>query len=107
MKRYISNFTILPDGTELINHITTLGDDGKLMSILPFDRELGNTRYVPTVLCVARAADCAQVEKVFKEASSRERFAELLCQGGMVAPQEGEKTLVLCLDFRTKIINEI
>lgn len=107
MRRYVANYTILADGEELINHIITVGDEGEFISVEAFDRELANTRYVPAVLCLARATDRRRVDEVFKSATSRKHFAELLCQDGMAVPQKGEKALVLCLDFRTKIINEI
>ena len=70
MKRFISNYTILTSGKEYINHITTITDDNKLLSIEPFDRELGNTRYVPTPLCVTTSDHYNKVKEnngVFEE----------------------------------------
>ncbi|MBR5118246.1 MAG: hypothetical protein IK100_06330 [Muribaculaceae bacterium] len=107
MKRYISNYTILGNGEEVINHITTVGDDGKLISILPFDRELGNTVYVPQPLCVATTSDLQLVEKTFHESASRQQLKQQLASLKTSRPQKGDSVLVLQLDFAHNLINPI
>lgn len=98
MRRYISNYTILASGEERVNHITTLDDDGKLISIEPFDRELGNTLYVPIPLCVALAGSVEQIIEVFQRSASRRQFKQLLAATHLSWPQDGVMT-VLALDF--------
>lgn len=104
MKRFISNYTILGNGEERINHITTLDDDGKLISVLPFDRELGNTIYVPIPLCVTATGTLRQVKKAFLAATSREHFKTLLSQTKIKCPPVGADTVVLSLNFNTKTL---
>ncbi|MBQ6649248.1 MAG: hypothetical protein IJM66_10425 [Muribaculaceae bacterium] len=99
MKRYISNYTILASGDEVVNHITTVGDDGTLISILPFDRELGNTVYVPQPLCVAATSDIHIIEKAFHESASRQQLKQRLKQLNLPQPQAGIPATVLRLDF--------
>lgn len=107
MKRFISNYTIMSDGEEVINHITTVGDDGKLISINPFDRELGNTVYVPQPLCVAATCAIKQVEKAFLAATSRENFKSLLSQEKVMPPKTGNVAIVLSLNFNTKTLKQL
>ena len=95
----------MASGDEVINHITTINDDGKLRSIEPFDRELGNTVYVPIPLCIATTRCLKQVEEAFLAATSREHFKTLLSQANIVPPQAGNDAIVLSLNFNTKIIN--
>ena len=107
MKRYISNYTILGNGEEVINHITTVDNDGKLISILPFDRELGNTVYVPVPLCVTATSSLRKVEKAFLAATSREHFKTLLSEAKITSPEAGTNTSVLSLNFNTKILTKL
>lgn len=106
MKRYISNYTLLANGEEFINHITTVGDDGKLASILPFDRELGNTIYVPTPLCVAAKDALDQVNELFLDATSREHFKAMLAKNNINSPCTGDEVMVLALDFNRKLLKQ-
>lgn len=107
MKRYISNYTILASGDEVINHITTINDDGTLRSIAPFDRELGNTVYVPVPLCVATPQCLKRVEEAFLASISREHFKTLLSQAHITSAQTGDDAIVLSLNFNTKITNRL
>lgn len=107
MKRFISNYTILADGNELVNHITTLDDDGRLISVLPFDRELGNTIYVPQPICVAATNHIHQVEKAFKESASRQQLKMQLAALNISLPRQGDSTTVMRLDFANNIINQL
>jgi hypothetical protein len=107
MKRYISNYTILGNGYEVINHITTVGDDAQLISILPFDRELGNTIYVPKPLCVAATSDINVVEKVFHECASRQQLRQQLSKLEISRPQAGTPVTVLRLDFSTNTLKPL
>ena len=107
MKRYISNYTILGNGEEVINHITTVGDDGKLISILPFDRELGNTVYVPQPICIADSSDLQLVENTFHECASRQQLKQHLAALETSRPQHGDTVTVLQLDFAHNIVNQI
>lgn len=102
MKRYISNYTILADGNEVINHITTVGDDGRLISIQPFDRELGNTVYVPIPICVTTTNCLKQVEKSFLDSSSCTQFKEFLIKAHNAHPEADDLVTVLSLDFAHK-----
>lgn len=107
MKRYISNYTILGNGEEVINHITSVGDDGKMISIQPFDRELGNTIYVPLPLCVASNGTLTLVKEAFLNATSRVHFKTLLTKTGLMRPNTGDDTTVLALDFNTKTLKQL
>lgn len=107
MKRYISNYTILGNGEEVINHITTVGDDGKLISILPFDRELGNTVYVPQPLCVVAASELQLIENTFHECASRQQLKQRLTALKISSPQQGEAVAVLQLNFAQNSVNQI
>lgn len=107
MRRYISNYTILINGDEVINHITTVSDDGCLISILPFDRELGNTIYVPNPLCIASSDTLEQVKAAFLAATSREHFKTLLAESNIMCPKTGDKAMVLSLDFNIKAFKQL
>lgn len=107
MKRFISNYTILGSGEERVNHITTVDDDGRLISILPFDRELGNTVYVPQPLCVVAACEAHRVEEAFGESASREQLKQLLVNLKVSQPQAGTPVMVLRLNFAHNIINQL
>ncbi len=107
MRRYISNYTLLANGEEFINHITTVGDDGKLISILPFDRELGNTIYVPMPLCVAAKETLDHVNEVFLGATSREHFKAMLAQSRIKSPCTGDESMMLALDFNRKQLKQL
>jgi len=107
MRRYISNYTILSDGEEVINHITTVDDEGKLISIMPFDRELGNTVYVPAPLCIATASDMQLVKEIFEGCKSRQLFKQRLATLKASRPKQGDKTVVLRLNFALNSINQI
>ena len=105
MKRYISNYTILGNGDEVINHITTVGDNGQLISILPFDRELGNTVYVPEPLCVTASSEVERVAKAFEDSASRQQLKQLLAALNSPRAQKGETVAVLRLNFAHNIIS--
>ena len=107
MKRYISNYTILGNGQEVINHITTVDDDGQLISILPFDRELGNTVYVPEPLCVTASSEVERVAKAFEDSASRQQLKQLLAALNSPRAQKGETVAVLRLNFAHNIIRKI
>lgn len=107
MKRFISNYTILGDGKELVNHITTVDDEGRLISVLPFDRELGNTVYVPQPLCVAAISELHHVEEAFAESASRKQLKQRLVKLKVSQPQAGTPVMVLRLDFAHNIINQL
>lgn len=107
MKRYISNYTILGNGEEVINHITTVGDDGALVSIEPFDRELGNTVYVPQPLCVTAISEIEIVKKAFEECASRQQLKQRLAALKVSRPQQGEAVAVLQLNFAQNRVNQI
>lgn len=108
MKRYISNYTILSSGKVFINHITTVNDDGTLLSIEPFDRELGNTHYVPTPLCIATASGYNRIKSVFLACASREQFTQCLrdtCKCQEI--EAGTAVIILNLDFSSKTITKL
>ncbi len=107
MKRFISNYTIFANGDEVINHITTVEDDGTLRSVDPFDRELGNTVYVPQPLCVVATSDVPLVQKAFIECASREQLKRLLSKLKLSQPQAGVTVTVLRLDFSTNTLKEL
>ncbi len=107
MKRFISNYTILTSGKEYINHITTITDDNKLLSIEPFDRELGNTRYVPTPLCVTTSDHYNKVKEAFHASSSRQQFKQCLEGLKKHDAQEGNIVIILNLDFSSKTITQL
>ena len=107
MKRFISNYTILASGEELINHITTVGDDGTLISIHPFDREMANTCYVPAPLCVAAPDQKERIEEIFSTSPSREQFEQRLAELKELRPQFGDAAVVLRLDFAQNRITTI
>lgn len=107
MKRFITNYTIFPNGEEVINHITTVNDDDTLRSIEPFDRELGNTIYVPQPLCIAAASDVTMVEHVFHESPSRDYFKKKLVEFDATKPQPGASVAVVRLDFAHNILNQL
>ncbi|MBP5688899.1 MAG: hypothetical protein J6X22_09715 [Muribaculaceae bacterium] len=107
MKRFISNYTILGDGEELVNHITTVDDNGRLISVLPFDRELGNTVYVPQPLCVAANSELHLVEEAFAESASRKQLKQRLVKLKVSQPHAGTPVMVLRLDFAHNIINQL
>lgn len=104
MKRFISNYTILACGQELINHITTTSDDGTLLSIETFERELGNTVYVALPLCVVATSDVARVESAFRESVSRDFFKRKLVELNISRPKPGTVVAILKLDFARNII---
>ncbi len=107
MKRYISNYTILSNGDVFINHITTVSDEDALISIEPFDRELGNTIYVPVPLCVTDSTSLEQVVQAFLEASSREQFMALHKAAGVEAAHKGDEVAVLKLNFARKTTTKL
>lgn len=107
MKRFISNYTIFPNGEEVINHITTVNDDGTLRSIEPFDRELGNTIYVPQPLCIAATGDVTMVEQAFHESPSRDYFKKKLVELDATKPLPGALVAVVKLDFANNILNQL
>ncbi len=108
MRRYIANYTIISSrGVELINHIITVGDDGRLISIEAFDRELANTCYVPHPLCVASIKDVANVECVFFDSGSREQFRTRLAELNLSRVCHGTPVSVLRLDFAHNMITKI
>ena len=107
MKRFISNYTITGSGEEFINHITTVDDEGRLVSILPFDRELGNTIYVPEPLCVVATEDLPLVEEAFGDSASREQLKRRLLRQNRPQPQAGLPVLVMRLDFAHNILNRL
>lgn len=56
MTRYISNYTIAAGSPRvLINHVTTIDDDGRLVCIKPFDAEQRATLYVDRPVAVVPA----------------------------------------------------
>ena len=60
MQRLIANYThiLTDDGPRrLINHVTTIDDDNRLVSVTPFTRELPNTRYIDRPVTILNAAD--------------------------------------------------
>lgn len=107
MRRFISNYTILCNGDEVINHITTVDDDSKLISIEPFDRELGNTVYVPQPLCIATASSTHLVEKAFNQSSSRQQLTQRLAANNISCAQQGEPVVVLRLDFAHNTLTQL
>ena len=107
MKRFISNYTITSRGEEFINHITTVDDEGRLVSIQPFDRELGNTIYVPEPLCVVATNDALLVERAFGDSASREQLKQRLIKQNTPQLQIGTPVLVLRLNFAHNILNRL
>lgn len=94
-------------GCEVINHIITVDDEGKLTSILPFDREMANTCYVPEPLCVTVLGDKDAVERIFIECGSRNQLKLQLSKAALACPQAGEPVAVLRLDFAHNTITEL
>lgn len=108
MKRYISNYTILPSGEEFVNHITTLSNDDMLISISPFDRELGNTHYAPLPLVIVPSTLYNKVKEIFLAASSREHFKLQLAMAGFNTSATGlAQVVVASLDFVNKSITQL
>ncbi|MBQ3323733.1 MAG: hypothetical protein IJG81_02690 [Muribaculaceae bacterium] len=107
MKRFISNYTILADGNEVINHITTVGDDGRLISIQPFDRELGSTIYVPQPLCVATTSCLQIIQEAFNESASRQQLKQRLATINNHSAQQGDNVVVLRLDFAHNTLTQL
>ena len=94
-------------GDEVVNHITTVGDDGRLISVMPFDRELGNTIYVPDPLCVAAVGDIQLVKGVFEQCASRQQFKQRLATLNVPRLQQGDDIVVLRLNFAQNTIIQI
>lgn len=94
-------------GDEVVNHITTVGDDGRLISVMPFDRELGNTVYVPDPLCVVAVGDIQLVKDVFEQCASRQQFKQRLAALNVPRPERGDDIVVLRLNFAQNTIIQI
>ena len=94
-------------GDEVVNHITTVGDAGNLISVMPFDRELGNTVYVPDPVCVVAAGDIQLVKELFEECASRQQFKQRLATLNASHPEQGDNVAVLRLKFAQNTITEI
>ena len=94
-------------GCEVINHIVTVDDDGKLTSIFPFDREMANTCYVPEPLCVTKLSDKDAVRRIFSECGSREQLKQHLLKAGLTCPKPGMPVAVLRLSFAHNTLNEL
>ena len=94
-------------GDEVVNHITTVGDDGRLISVMPFDRELGNTVYVPDPLCVAAADGIQLVKDVFEQCASRQQFKQRLAALNVPRPERGVDIVVLRLNFAQNTIIQL
>ena len=94
-------------GDEVVNHITTVGDDGNLISVMPFDRELGNTVYVPDPVCVVAADDIQLVKEAFEECASRQQFKQRLAALNVPRPEQGDDIVVLRLNFAQNTIIQI
>ena len=94
-------------GDEVVNHITTVGDDGRLISFMPFDRELGNTVYVPDPLCVVAADGIQLVKGVFEQCASRQQFKQRLATLNVPRPEQGDDIVVLRLNFAQNTIIQI
>lgn len=94
-------------GCEVINHIITVDDEGKLTSVLPFDREMANTCYVPEPLCVTLPGNQAAIERIFIECGSRNQLKLQLSKAALACPQAGEPVAVLRLDFAHNTITEL
>ena len=107
MRRFISIYTILSNGDEVINHITTIDDDGNLISIKPFERELGNTVYVPQPLCIATTSALDQVEKAFNESASRRQLRQRLATINTSNAQQGDPVVVLRLNFAHNTLTQL
>ena len=115
MKRYIANYTILSSGELFINHITTINDDDTMVSILPFDREMGNTRYVNMPMCIATHEMLNTVKETFRDAANLNDFVlrlkelhkqHLENQDATITPPK-EPVAILTLNFSTGTISRI
>ena len=107
MPRFISNYTILANGQLLINHITTIDDDGTLISIEPFDRELGNTIYVPQPICITNCFNLHIIEETFINSASRQQLELNLATLNLSHPQPGDNVAVMRLDFARNTLTQL
>ena len=101
MQRFITNYTIVPPGCVLTNHITEVDSHGRLTSIKPVDEELAYTAYVPNPLLVAPSHALQQVLQMVESASYVQPLCELLATIPAINPHEQVVVLELFFDRHT------
>lgn len=104
----IANRTIFANGNILINHITTLGDNGELMSAQPFDHELPNTRYCSGTIAILPKRHAETARKLMGITRSPAEFAKKLKQA--IATEKSlpaEPHIALQLNFSSHSATEI
>ena len=86
MKRYIANYTIVPHRGIFVNHVVTIGSDGRLISVTPFEDELAYTVYVPGTIAVIPQHIHQALPQLIKGLHSRNHIYQALTQA--TQPQE-------------------
>lgn len=64
MKRFLATYTLMPGRGLLKNHVTTLDDEGRLISCLPLIKELPHTHFVPHTLALLPADHAVAFEEL-------------------------------------------
>lgn len=107
MRRYISNYVVLADGTILYNHIISVDGNDTLISIEPIDGELAYTQYVPDPIVVCHRADVIYLTSLFHDSRNLAELCAALTEHQFKAIIPDEKTVLLQACFDENYISEI
>ena len=98
MKKLLANYSVFPSGL-LINHLSVVGDDGRLLEVAPVTEELADTLYVPETLCFIPQDEIARVTRLFEQSVSRADFVTRFCRLFHPDALADATVAVLALDF--------
>ena len=107
MRRYISNYIILPDASVLHNHIVSI-DDGCLVELQQFSGELAYTIYVPNPILIISEANSSIVENLFESSADLLEFCDLLLHCNLSQNLEPRDSIVVLeLDFQQRYFSKL
>ena len=107
MRRYISNYIILPDASVLHNHIVSI-DDGRMVGLHQFSGELAYTIYVPNPILIIPEVNSYIVDNLFESSADLLEFCDLLshcCLSQNI--EHGDSVIAIELDFHQHYFSKL
>ncbi len=100
--RFLANYTIMPTGRVMTNHIISIDEEQRLTDIAAANHELAYTTYVPHPLLLISADRTETAAAMIQQARDINTLCQLLAGSRMPMVEARQRVALYEIDFAAK-----
>lgn len=110
VKRYLSPYVVSATGLHRLSVVSV--EDGRLVSVLPFETETANTEYVPCLIAIVMINSIVNTDMLLDAVkgeyeTTAKAIAELLANVGNGNADKGTKVTLYSIDVAAHTVREL